>query len=151
MIFRNATIDDYSAVLNLYRGFSKIARSVDWPEPGGLEQYRAVLDHPGTSIIIAQRGDEIVAMATLHVLPNMTRGGQPYALIENVITAENHRRKGFGRRVMEETIETAWKAGVYKIMLLIDRNRLHGGVQGFYEKLGFSTDEKIGMALFRKV
>ncbi len=37
----------------------------------------------------------MVATCTLVVIPNLTRGGTPYALIENVVTHTDHRNKGY--------------------------------------------------------
>ncbi|MEX0370881.1 MAG: GNAT family N-acetyltransferase, partial [Tateyamaria sp.] len=88
----------------------------------------------------------LVAMATLHVLPNVTQGGRPYALIENVVTHAGHRGTGAGRRVMDAAIAAAWDADCYKIMLLTGRT---AEARGFYEKLGFVADEKWGMTIRR--
>ncbi|MEO1364479.1 MAG: GNAT family N-acetyltransferase [Pseudomonadota bacterium] len=85
-------------------------------------------------------------MVTLHILPNMTQGGRPYALIENVVTHAEHRGAGHGRQVMEAAVAAAWAADCYKIMLLTGQT---AQARGFYEALGFSADEKWGMTLRR--
>ena len=85
-------------------------------------------------------------MATLHVLPNMTHGGRPYALVENVVTLATHRQRGFGRRVMEAIAQAAWAQDCYKIMLLTGRQNR---AKGFYQSLGYDPDEKYGMVLRR--
>lgn len=113
---------------------------------GDDETLMRVIDHPGTSVIGAFADDVLVAMATLHVLPNVTQGGRPYALVENVVTHEEHRGHGHGRRVMEAVIAAAWAADCYKIMLLTGRT---AEARGFYEKLGFGADEKWGMTIRR--
>ena len=120
------------------------------PVPGGQEGlavWRQIVGHAGTSVFVADTGSRFAGTVTLHVMPNLTYGGRPYGLIENVITAASHRGQGVGRLVMEAAIEAALKAGVYKIMLLTGKNRSDGGVTGFYEKLGFSADAKHGMIL----
>ena len=80
------------------------------------------------------------------ILPNTTYRGLPYALVENVVTLKRVQGKGFGRQLMEHVIEAAWQQDCYKIMLLTGQ---HAGARGFYERIGFSTDEKFGMTLRR--
>ena len=109
-------------------------------------QFRTLLDHPGTSLIGAERGGEVLAMATLHLLPNLTYGGRPYALVENVVTRRAYHGQGLGRAVMQAVIVQAWGQDAYKIMLLTGRG---AGALGFYAKLGFDADEKQGMTLRR--
>lgn len=85
-------------------------------------------------------------MATLHILPNMTQGGRPYAVVENGVTHSDHRGAGHGRVVMQAVIDAAWSADCYKIMLMTGRI---AKARGFYEKLGFGADEKWAMTLRR--
>ena len=108
----------------------------------GPGQVATVLDHPGTAIWGAWEGSALRAMATLHILPNVTQGGRAYALVENMVTHRDHRGAGHGARVMHAVVEAAWAAGCYKIMLMTGRT---AAARGFYEKLGFGAEEKWGM------
>lgn len=137
---RRATDRDADAIMVLYRDLVGDAPVAD------VSQILTVLAHPGTSIWVAESHGELVAMATLHVLPNVTQGGRPYALIENVVTRANRRGAGIGRLLMETVIDTAWAENVYKIMLLTGRT---ASAKGFYTKLGFSDQEKWAMTLRR--
>jgi GNAT superfamily N-acetyltransferase len=51
---------------------------------------------------------------TLVVIPNLTRSGQPYGLIENVVTHSTYRGRGFGKHILQEG-RSAWKADCYKV------------------------------------
>lgn len=138
MTTRTLTVDDTAQALTLYRhlvGEQPLASD---------SAFAALIDHPGTSVWGAFLSDHLVAMATLHVLPNITQGGRPYALVENVVTHEAHRGTGQGRRVMDAVIDAAWAVDCYKIMLLTGRT---AEAKGFYEKLGFGSDEKWGMTI----
>ena len=108
--------------------------------------FQAVLNHPGTTVFGAQVNEQLAAMVTLHVLPNVTWNARPYALIENVITSSAYRRRGLGRDVMQHAIQTAWKADCYKVMLMTGQKR---GATGFYQAVGFSSEDKFAMVIRR--
>lgn len=140
MRVRRVAMDEAGGLLPLYQ--SLVGQAVI----GGVEAVRAVIAHPGTQIFAAFDGDEAVAMVTLHLLPNVTQGGRPYALIEHVVTAREQRKQGLGRAVMHKAIDAAWDADAYKIMLMTGKT---AQARGFYEGLGFDADEKWGMSLRR--
>lgn len=142
---RTARKEDYASAAALYVQFHSTA--VLGEKAGGPEQWQTLLDHPGSTVFVADLDGEIVGSVTLHILPNMTRNGRSYDLIENVITDKDHRGLGIGRQVMSMAIEAAWAKDYYKIMLLTGKHRTDGGATGFYEKLGFSSDKKYGMQL----
>ncbi len=133
---RQLTQDDFADAGALYAtltGDTPIADHV---------QFQQVLQHPGTSVWGAEHADHIVSIATLHLLPNMTYGGRPYGLIENVVTLHSHRGQGFARQVMDAITEFAWDHNAYKLMLLTGTS---AGAKGFYQRLGFADDQKFGM------
>jgi len=137
---RIAHAQDAPCLLELY------ASLVQGAPIGGEDAALAVLAHPGTQIWCQPVGETLGAMATLHLLPNATQSGRPYALIENVVTLPDFRGQGYGRAVMQAAIAQAWEADAYKIMLMTGKA---AGAKGFYERLGFTADEKWGMSLRR--
>jgi GNAT superfamily N-acetyltransferase len=40
-------------------------------------------------------------------VPNLTRGGSPYALIENVVTHHDFRKRGFGKQILNFALAAA--------------------------------------------
>jgi len=74
------------------------------------------------------------------IIPNLTRGCRPYGLIENVVTDENHRGKGYGKAVVGAALSHAWSAHCYKVMLMTSRQ--DEGTALFYESAGFDRHEK---------
>ena len=136
--------EDFEAVLAIYRVLSGDRPVIDGAD--GRSRFEAVLGCQGTRIFGAEHDRRIITKATLHVLPNMAYGGRPYRPIENVATLDNFQGCGAGRAVMQAAIDAAWAEDAYKIMLLSGRHR---GAGGFYEKLGFNSDEKYGMVLRR--
>lgn len=106
---------------------------------GPPAQFMRILAHPGTMVLGCDIDGRLNAMTTLHVLPNMTYGGRPYGLLENVVVAAALRGQGVGRAVVQGAIDQALAAGCYKIMLLTGQAR---GAAGFYRALGFRDDDK---------
>lgn len=142
MLYRTLRPDDFDDALALYRELSGTRPVADGDF--GRDRFREVLDRDGTAIYGAETDGSMVSMATLHLMPNMTYGGRPYALVENVVTLKTYQGRGIGRGVMNALIDAAWAAGAYKVMLLTGRR---AEARGFYEKLGFDGDEKHGMIL----
>ncbi|GAA6191712.1 GNAT family N-acetyltransferase [Phaeobacter sp. NW0010-22] len=144
MILRQATQSDYARLHALFSELVGTIPVIDGPQ--GQARFAEILNHPGTEIIVADVAGQPVSTATLHVMPNMTFGGRPYALIENVVTLKAHQGRGLGQAVMKHAADQAWAANCYKIMLLTGTAL---GARGFYEKLGYDGDSKHAMILRR--
>ncbi len=141
---RALTSADYPDVLALLRELTDHVPVLGGD--AGASRYAEILAHPGTTMFGAVADGVIVAIATLHLMPNLTYGGRPYGLVENVVTKRSHQGQGFGRAVMQMVIKSAWAADAYKLMLLTGQDL---GARGFYEGLGFVATEKHAMTMRR--
>jgi GNAT superfamily N-acetyltransferase len=138
---RALNFSDLNPLLGLYRHLNP--NDLPLPEGAVVEAvWSESLANPRMRHFGAYDGDELVAACTICVVPNLTRGCQPYALIENVVTALTHRRQGFGKAVLEAALSFAWSQNCYKVMLL--SGRTDEGVLSFYKAAGFNPDEKRG-------
>ncbi|MFN3172701.1 MAG: GNAT family N-acetyltransferase [Hyphomicrobiales bacterium] len=115
-----ASQDDLPGVLDLYMQLSPEDPRTEISQ--AVSAYNQLLACAGSGIYIARVDRAIVATCTLVVIPNLTRSARPYALIENVVVHRNHRRKGYGRKVLDAATRAAWDAGCYKLMLLTGVN-----------------------------
>lgn len=140
VIIRERTQADTDEALALYRELTF------GPPPDDPDAFRQVLEHPGTKVFGAELAGRIRSMATLHLLPNVTWSARPYGLIENVVTARAYHHRGLGRAVLRAAVDAAWAAEAYKVMLMTGQKR---GVKGFYEAVGFSSEEKHAMVIRR--
>jgi GNAT superfamily N-acetyltransferase len=95
----------------------------------------AINQIPGSTVLLGLLHDELVASCTLIVIPNLTRGGKPYALIENVVTDARLRGQGYGTRILHAAAKAAWDAGCYKVMLMTGSKQ--PSTLKFYENAGF--------------
>ena len=89
--------------------------------------------------------DTLITSCCVSIIPNLTRGGRPYALIENVITHPDYRRKGAGTLVIQKAVQYAQEQDCYKIMLLSEYTRKEA--HAFYRSLGFDDNAKKGFIL----
>ncbi len=91
---------------------------------------------------VADYEGQLVASCVLTIVPNLTRGGRPYGLIENVVTHSDFRRRGLGTKILKAALEIAWEQNCYKVMLLTGSKREE--TLSFYEKAGFKRGIKTG-------
>ena len=91
-------------------------------------------------IIVGIIEGRIIASCVLIIIPNLTHNQQPYALIENVITDENHRNKGYGSTLLNYARELAVKENCYKIMLMTGSKK--ESTLNFYERAGYNRLDK---------
>ena len=135
---RKAIFADLAGVLALNRHLSP-----DDPELS-TEQARpawdALLSSPMSSVIVADAGEVIASGCVLVIVPNLTRGARPFAVIENVVTDPRFRKQGLGTAVLQFAMAAAWAQGCYKVML--SSGRTDESTLRFYEKAGFERGGK---------
>jgi GNAT superfamily N-acetyltransferase len=135
-VVRAAIHEDLDGLLELYR-FLNPGDPV--PAQAKLrDAWRELLDSKGTTLFVAERENTLVATCTLTIVPNLTRGARPYAIIENVVTHSAHRRAGFGRAVVQAALKTGWEHDCYKVMLASGRS----DAVAFYERVGLKLSRK---------
>lgn len=90
----------------------------------------------------------LVAVCNAQIVLNLTRGARPYAIIENVITHPDFRRRGIGRALLTELIRKCDRFDCYKIMLMSDSRRTEA--HAFYRSIGFDESAKKAFVLSRR-
>ncbi|MFT4883332.1 MAG: GNAT superfamily N-acetyltransferase [Natronomonas sp.] len=136
--------DELDELLTLYRMLNP-----DEPElqrdDSLHEQWQRMLRDESVHIVVVEHDNRLVASCILSITPNLTRGARPFGLVENVVTHEDYRQNGFGRRCLRKAIEIAEDRECYKIMLLTgsDKEWKHE----FYESCGFDKGAKTGFTL----
>lgn len=141
LTIRRAAVEDLDRLLSLYA----YLHDQDDPPPPHPELERVwqeMLARPGLHCLIGECAGQLAASCVLVIIPNLTRGTRPYALIENVVTHPDFRRRGFARAILEHALHIAWEAGCYKVMLLSSADR--AGAHGLYEQVGFERGVKVG-------
>jgi len=137
MRVRTVDREDIPQLLQLYHHLDPDDKEITVGE--AQENWELLQRYPGSNIIVGCLDDILVATCTLVVIPNLTRGGAPYALIENVVTSAAHRKRGYGKAVLSEAIEVAWRVGCYKVMLLTGSKQ--PATLKFYHDVGFEQNK----------
>ena len=91
-------------------------------------------------IIVKVLDDKIVASCVCVIIPNLTRSVRPYAFVENVVTHEDYRGKGYATDCLNFARKIAKAENCYKMMLLTgskDEKTLN-----FYSNAGYNSSDK---------
>src|SRR6476661_4006182 len=137
-IVRPAAQHDLPELLNLYRHLH--------PHDPQLETATAervwstLLASSFMVVIVAQAAELLVSSCTLAIVPNLSRGGRPYGVIENVVTHADYRKQGLGRRVLAHALDLGWQADCYKVLLATGSKQ--EATLRFYEEAGFERGGK---------
>ncbi len=137
---RIANEQDIPRILELYRQLAFTPPPPDAPQPS-LEACQRVFKEinsiPGYKLLVAEDSGLIVGTAVLVILPGLSHGVSPFAVVEYVVVEEKCRRQGIGKLLMNYIIAEAKEAGCYKIMLTSNKRREQA--HEFYRSLGFDA------------
>jgi GNAT superfamily N-acetyltransferase len=135
---RAAARGDLAAILALYRHLHPDDPAVETATAERV--WETLTGSAFMTVVVAELERQVVASCTLAVVPNLTRGGRPYGVIENVVTHSEHRQLGLGRQVLTYALDAARKAGCYKVCLATGSQR--ETTLRFYEGAGFARGRK---------
>lgn len=143
MICREAKKEDLNKILNLLSQLSPLSeedKKVSEKEISKVMQ--KVIDDKNHFLIVAEENGEIIGTGLLLIQLNLFHGGKLSAHIENVVTDENQRGKGIGKKIIEELIKKAKEKNCYKIILDCKKSNVP-----FYEKCGLKETGEVEMRI----
>ncbi len=135
---REAIKEDLAGLLNLYAQLHKGSKPV--PYETALPVWEKILGSPAQHVIVGVSEESVVTSCVITVVSNLTHGLRPYALIENVITGEACRGRGYASRALHYAKEIAIRENCYKIMLLTGSKE--ESTLSFYERAGYNRRDK---------
>lgn len=137
MTICEAAKDDLASLLKQYTHLHKEpAPPID---DALLATWQSILADKNHYVLLGW-AEQLVSSCVMLVVPNLTHGGRPYALIENVVTHEAYRGRGYASQLLAHARALAQARGCYKLMLMSsakDEATLH-----FYEAAGFNRQDK---------
>ncbi|WP_051534455.1 GNAT family N-acetyltransferase [Deefgea rivuli] len=100
-----------------------------------------------TYVLVCELDGQIIGTALLCSCDDVMYGKQPFAVIENVIVAQNYQSQGIGALLMRSIETLCSTAGCSKIMLSssIQRTQAHQ----FFTRCGFNGDAKRAFVKYR--
>ena len=136
---REAVKKDLDELLNLYLFLHEknIPKNSEYLE----NTWKTIIEDINHHIVIKEINGKIVSSCVCVIVPNLTRNIRPYALIENVVTNEGYRGKGYATECLNYAKEIAIKNNCYKMMLLTGTKSEN--TLAFYKSAGYNSDDKI--------
>lgn len=135
---RKAEYEDLEGLLRLYT----MLHDNPYPDIDDRinEIWKSIVDDKKQNIIIGELDGKTVSSCTLIIIPNLTHSQRPYALIENVITDEAERGKGYATKCLDYAKGIAVRNNCYKIMLLTGSKDTR--TLDFYKHAGYNSNDK---------
>ena len=139
-VVRAAGLDDLPRMLALYRELRP--HDPVLPSDAARNAWARIVSRDDIEVVVCEVDAALAATCMLATIPNLASGAQPFGIIEHVITLASHRRRGFGRRVLEHALASAWSRGCCKVVLLSGTHR--DDAHKLYESVGFVGDIERG-------
>ena len=135
---REAEQSDLDAILELYLFLHE--DSIPETDEHLSDTGHQNIQDPNHHLIVNEVDGKIVSSCVCVIIPNLTRNIRPYAFVENVVTREEYRGKGYAGECLEFAREIAEKENCYKMMLLTGSKKPE--TLRFYEKAGYNSSDK---------
>ena len=137
-MIREAEKEDLKELLQLYLFLHETSI------PEDSEQLRKtwadIMSDENHHLIVCEIDGKIVASCVCVIIPNLTRNVRPYAFVENVVTHEDYRKKGYATACLDYAQQLAKKNNCYKMMLLTGSKK--ESTLNFYRNAGYNSSDK---------
>ena len=137
-MIREAAMEDMQEVLELYLHLHE--NSIPEDSDHLRDTWAQIINDPNHHLILNVIDGKIVSSCVCVIIPNLTRGVRPYAFVENVVTHEAYRCKGYAGECLDSAKKIAIDNNCYKMMLLTGSKR--ASTWNFYEKAGYNRNDK---------
>jgi GNAT superfamily N-acetyltransferase len=136
--------DELEQLIELYQHLNKDDPKLEI-DPSLKQLWRDIFDDPNLYYLVIAEDGMLVSSCTFAIIKNLTRNARPFVLIENVVTHEKYRNKGYGTAILKRVVEIAKEIGCYKVMLMTSRKE--ESTLKFYEKAGFNKGDKTAFVI----
>ena len=138
VLMREAKYEDLSRLLELYLCLHE--DSIPEDSEHLHTTWQQIMDDKNHHLIVCEMDGKIVSSCVCVIIPNLTRNVRPYAFVENVVTHEAFRGKGYATMCLNYAKELARNENCYKMMLLTGSK--NPKTLQFYESAGYNSSDK---------
>lgn len=130
---REATVEDAAGIHNLACELAGIIGDAPPSRDLVRTQLAELLDEPRARVLVAENG-ALMGVASVWIKPDLAHG-DVVVEVPMLAVAEDHRREGVGRLLMDEVRSVAATYGATVIELVATRSNV--AARNFYRSLGF--------------
>jgi GNAT superfamily N-acetyltransferase len=139
---RDATTEDAGGIHGLARELAETVGDEPPTEEAIRTRLEELLDEPRARVLVAENEAGIVGGASFWIKPDLAHGDTVIE-VPMLVVAEDHRRAGVGKLLMEEVRNVASDNGASQIELVATRANVTA--REFYRSLGFVEADVVSL------
>jgi GNAT superfamily N-acetyltransferase len=139
---RDATTEDAGGIHGLARELAETVGDEPPKEDAIRARLEELLDEPRARVLVAENEAGIVGGASFWIKPDLAHGDTVIE-VPMLVVAEDHRRAGVGKLLMEEVRNVASDNGASQIELVATRANVTA--REFYRSLGFVEADVVSL------
>ena len=139
---RDATSRDAAGIHSLARELAETVGDKPPTEEAVRARLEELLDEPRARVLVAEIEAGIVGAVSLWVKPDLAHG-DTVVEVPMLVVAEDHRRTGVGKLLMDEVRNVASENGATQIELVATRSNV--SAREFYRSLGFVEADVVAL------
>ncbi len=140
LIIREVKQNDLNGLLSLYTQLHNNPLPATSQELSNI--WNSIVSDRNHHIIVGLVNNVIVCSCVIIIVSNLTNSQMPYAFIENMITDESFRNKGYASALLNYAKQIAITQNCYKMMLMTSSKK--ESTLNFYKKAGYNCVDKTG-------
>jgi len=139
---RDATIEDAAGLHDLACELAETVGDSTPTEDAVRSRLEELLDEPGARVLVAENEVGLVGGVSFWIKPDLAHG-DTVVEVPMLVVAEDHRRTGIGKLLMEEVRNVASDNGASQIELVATSANV--AAREFYRSLGFVEAEVVSL------
>ncbi len=139
---REATIEDAAGIQRLARELAETVGDAPPVEEAVRKRLVELLETPRSRVLVVENGRGVVGAVSFWVKPDLAHG-DTVVEVPMLVVAQDHRRNGVGRLLMEEVRNVASEHGASLIELVATTSNV--AAREFYHSLGFVEADVVAL------
>jgi ribosomal protein S18 acetylase RimI-like enzyme len=139
---REATIEDAAGIQRLARELAETVGDAPPVEEAVRKRLVELLETPRSRVLVVENGRGVVGAVSFWVKPDLAHG-DTVVEVPMLVVAQDHRRNGVGRLLMEEVRNAASEHGASLIELVATTTNV--AAREFYHSLGFVEADVVAL------